>query len=87
MLHFGPLLNCNFLRSDQQPCSNWNHFLLSSRVIKEEDKEQEKDMKNEVVHLSSERQSVPHHQPQVTRVREVWSLCEPSSAFTHLSRY
>ncbi|KAM6268194.1 uncharacterized protein M6G45_004784 [Spheniscus humboldti] len=42
---------------------------MKLRAIKEEDKEKEKAMTNEVVQLSSERQSVSH-QSQVTRDKE-----------------
>lgn len=33
-LHFGPLLNCSSLRSEHQPSSNWNRFLLSSESLR-----------------------------------------------------
>ncbi|PKU48466.1 hypothetical protein llap_1207 [Limosa lapponica baueri] len=42
---------------------------MAPRVIKKEDKEKQKAMRNEVLHLSSKRQSVSH-QSQVTRDKE-----------------
>lgn len=46
-------------------------------------------MTREIVHLISESPPMPHHQPQVTKGKgvEFWSLCEPTSVFTGLSRY
>lgn len=45
VLHFGPLLNCNSLRSDQQPSSNWNHFLLSSESLRRRTKSRRRTQK------------------------------------------
>lgn len=72
-LHFGPLLNCNSLRSE--PSRNWNNFLLSSESLRRSIK-RKRTWKMKLC-ISSVRVNWCHRWPG-TRVMEVWSLCEPT---------